>query len=112
MFLGVNGPINIYTHSKYSCLHSLEQAESDLNSDVIDCALICSAFSLEDALLSLRTQQSSLEKTLSEGAGVMILTKDKQATDWGEEIQKCRGDINYGITTHLINLIKLIKKGE
>lgn len=74
IFLGVRGPVNVYCHSTAAALHALEQAELDLEDGAVTAALVCSAFSLEDPLLSLRVRTSRPEGTLREGAAAVLLT--------------------------------------
>lgn len=83
IFLGVLGPLNVYTNSRYGSLHALEQAEMDLSDNRINAALVCSAFSFEDPLIMERTRRSALkERILCEGAGAMLLVADGIETNW------------------------------
>lgn len=75
IFLGVRGPVNVYCHSGAAALHALEQAELDLEGGAVTAALVCSAFSLEDPLLSLRVRTSRPDGAIiQEGAAAVVLT--------------------------------------
>lgn len=75
IFLGVMGPLSVFTHSRFGCLHALEAAEADLSEGLIDAALVCSAFSLEDPLVCERERRSMPpDSILAEGAAAIVVT--------------------------------------
>lgn len=82
IFLGVRGPVSVCCHSTAGALHALDQAELDLADGVVTAALVCSAFSLEDPLLSLRARTSlPAETVIREGAAAVLLTADGEDRD-------------------------------
>ena len=77
IFLGAMGPTVTCTHSRFGSLHAIEAAQFDLRLGVVKHALICTAFSHEDALLSLRTRSQIPDSiTLSEGASAILVDKE------------------------------------
>jgi hypothetical protein len=83
IFLGIMGAVNVYQHSRFGCLHALDQAEFDLNAGTVRAALVCSAFSLEDPLLSMRAYHNAWDSmVLCEGAASVVLGRDGEYTDW------------------------------
>ena len=106
IFLGIMGPQNIYQHSKYACKHALDQAEVDLQEGTIKAALLCSAFSLEDPLLSMRTWLSvSPSSVLSEGAAAVVLVANGEYNRWHDDLPASNGH-TFGIATDLIKLAR------
>ena len=104
IFLGIKGPQAVYTHSKHACLHALDQAERDLGDGVVRAALVCSAFSLDDPLLTMRTQRGlAPDVILSEGAACVVLMGDGHYTDW-RTMRRCRSRDSYGIAHDLVML--------
>jgi len=107
IFLDIRGPMNVYIHSKLGPIHALEQAEFDLNNGIVDMALVCASFSLEDPLLVERTHKDvNYEKTLSEGAAAMILVKNNEVLNWSslaEENKRVHEKVYFGIADQLIN---------
>ncbi len=74
IYLDLRGPVNVYKHSTAAALHALEQAELDLSTGLVDAALVVSAFSLEDPLLSLRVRRTAgATAVVSEGAGAVAM---------------------------------------
>jgi hypothetical protein len=105
IFLNVMGPQFVYQHSRFGCLQGLEQAEFDLNTCRVRAALVCSAFSLEDPLVSLAACRQKTESTiLSEGAAVLLLVHNGEYTDWrgAADSESCF----YGIAHDLVMLAK------
>ena len=83
IFLKIQGLMNVYTHSLMAGWQSLEQAELDLDSGLVKTALVCTGFSFEDALETLRSyRQTPKGLILSEGAGAMVLVRDGKRTAW------------------------------
>ena len=79
IFLGCMGPMNIYNHSVFGGLQAFEQADLDLSQGVVEKAIVCSAFSVEDPLLTKRTALQVAEgKVLCEGAAVLVLEPSSQ----------------------------------
>lgn len=93
IFLDLRGPINVYVHSTAAVGQALEQAEVDLADGVVDAALVCAAFSLDDPLLSLRTRSEVPEtRVLSEGAAALVLGRGDGEKDWDREILEATGE--------------------
>ena len=106
IFLGVMGPVNVYQHSRFGCLHALDQAEFDLNAGTVRAALVCSAFSLEDPLLSLRAWRSVPNSmVLCEGAAMMVLTPDGKYINWRAQLPPYT-DRFHGIAQDLVMLAR------
>lgn len=70
--LGIQGPMNVYTHSEYACQQALEQAESDLLTGMIEAAVVLTAHAFDDFWVVKRTRLQD-ERTLCEGAAAQIL---------------------------------------
>lgn len=105
VFLDLRGPINVYNHSTAAAIQALEQAEIELAAGFVDAALVCSAFSLEDPLLSLRVRRQSPSPILSEGAGAMVLTADGALDERIEAIPGDR-DVCYGVADPILQMIR------
>ncbi len=109
IFLGTMGALYGFTHSRWACLHALEQAECDLRNGVVKAAVVGSAFSLEDPLLSMRIWRSIPEdSTLCEGAAALLLTASEEHTDWRRAMPESRARF-YG-TAH--DLVLFASDGE
>jgi len=104
IFLGIMGPQNVFSHSRWGCLHALEQAEFDLNEGSIQAALICSAFSLEDPLLSMRVRRTcDPELSIGEAGAAILLVRNGEYTDWRSAIGN-HNSPTYGIAHDLVML--------
>ncbi len=103
IFLDVRGPVNVYKHSTAAALHALEQAELDLATGLIEAALVCSAFSLEDPLLSLQVRRAATpQAVVSEGAGALVLGRGAETQDWSRA-EEPGGDC-FGIADRILTL--------
>jgi hypothetical protein len=104
IFLGIMGPQSVFSHSRWGCLHALEQAEFDLNEGSIQAALVCSAFSLEDPLLSMRVRRTcEPERSVGEAGAAIILACNGEYTDWRSVIGR-EDSPTYGIAHDLVML--------
>ncbi len=104
IFLGTMGPLYGFTHSRWAVLHALEQAECDLKTGVVKAALVGSAFSLEDPLLSMRIRRSiPSDSVLCEGAAAVVLTANDEYTDWRSAMPE-NGACYYGTAHDLVLL--------
>jgi hypothetical protein len=104
IILGISGQLNVYQHSRFGCLHALDQAEVDLTIGAVQAALVCSAFSLEDPLLSLRASRSVPKSViLCEGAAALILVPNGAYTDWRSRLRANEGYF-HGIAQDLVML--------
>jgi hypothetical protein len=104
IFLGIMGPQNVFSHSRWGCLHALEQAEFDLNEGSIQAALVCSAFSLEDPLLSTRVRRTcESERSIGEAGAAILLVRNEEYTDWRVVIGR-HDTPTYGIAHDLVIL--------
>ncbi len=110
IFLGVRGPMNVYTHSSNSVIHALRQAQLDLEQGLIKYALISTAFSFEDPLLTMRTKEQAPSKAiLCEGSAAVVMVADQKNIDWNKKIRTIRTksfNTYFGIANDLIHLIK------
>ncbi|MEZ4741438.1 MAG: hypothetical protein R3B45_03180 [Bdellovibrionota bacterium] len=114
IFLGVMGPINTYTHGSEGAYQAMEQAEFDLNNNIIKAALVCSAFSLDDPLLAKKTR-AEVQPTLilSEGGAALVITKSENKDLLSKKLNtyrnKSTGD-HFGIADPLITLLMNCKE--
>lgn len=69
ILLGVMGPHFVFSHSRYAAMHALRQAETEVESGVVQAALVCGAFSLEDPLAALRNAPAALSRPRLDGSG-------------------------------------------
>jgi hypothetical protein len=89
IFLGAMGPQYVFSHSRWACLHALEQAEFDLHKGIVRAAVVCSAFSLEDPLLTMRIRRSLPDGVLlCEGAAALVLLPSSTRTAWRQGLPK------------------------
>ncbi len=112
--LGIQGPMNVYTHSIYACQQALEQAEADLLNNAVEVALVLTAHAFDDFWVVKRTRLQD-SRTLCEGAAVQILTLAEQnsVVSIAEEMKKSANkeylfdaENYFGISDPLINLIR------
>jgi hypothetical protein len=107
IFLGIQGPLNVYTHSSTGALHALEQAEWDLRDGVVKAALVCSAHAFDDLLVVKRTRRLD-PRCLVEGAAAFVLVPGDEFVNWSE---RAGSDPTYsfGISDHLMNFSRRSK---
>jgi hypothetical protein len=104
IFVGAMGPMFVFNHSSYGGLHALEQAEHDLGAGVVRAALVCSAFSLEDPLLAMRTRRAcGPDAVLCEGAACLVLLPERTAPDWRDSAHAKRPRF-FGIADDLVGI--------
>lgn len=111
IFLGLRGPINVYAHSTDAAIHALEQAELDLLTGTVELALVVSAFTLEDPILTLRIRRSAgSERVISEGAAAVLLAAGGDTVDWASRLDTIpsRPDCS-GIAEPLLALISSLE---
>jgi hypothetical protein len=102
ILMGIMGPQYVYQDSHYAGLHALDQAEFDLNAGIVQAAMICTSFTLEDPLINMRVLAASASsKPVSEGAAAIILGRGNARRDWSSEVV-FQSDANYGIAQQLI----------
>jgi hypothetical protein len=107
IFLGINGPLNVFNHSTWASIHALEQANLDLSEKRVHAALVCSAFSFENPLIIERIRRKSLNnRILCEGAGAMILLSGDDDQEWNNYDHSV-GDEYFGISHPLIANIQI-----
>ena len=112
IFLGIMGPQYVFSHSRWACLHALEQAEFDLQNAVVRAAIVCSGFSLEDPLISMQFRRSIPETcVLCEGAAALVLLPSARYTDW-RSVMPVDNDRFYGIAHDLVLLAESSDRGE
>lgn len=104
IFLGINGPLHVFNHSRFAVDQALDQAEFNLARGQVDAALICSAFSLENPLVNARTwRDAPADSILCEGAACMVLAANGKRTRW-ETMDRPNETRYFGIADALIGL--------
>ncbi len=112
--LGIQGPMNVYTHSVYACQQAMDQAEADLISGTVEAALILTAHAFDDFWVVKRTRHQD-SRTLCEGAAVQILTRAQNFSEETALNQMKKSAIReylfdaenyFGISDPLINFIR------
>lgn len=102
--LGLQGPMNVYTHATEASLHALEQAEWDLKDKRVDAALVCSAHAFDDHLVLIRSQKND-PRTLTEGAAAVLLAPNETFVDWVAKEQSDSENF-FGIADQLVNILR------
>lgn len=102
---GLQGPMNVYTHSRMAGFHALDQAEQDLQSGVVAMALVCTAHAFDDFFIVKRTRTQD-PRTLTEGAAGLLLAPSSNASSWQAKVDP---DHYFGIGDPIINLVKGVK---
>jgi hypothetical protein len=98
IFLGILGPMGVFTHSRYGSLHALEQANMDLATGAIKIAVVAAAMSAEDPLNLLKYQKRSPGKTISEAALCLVMDRPLELKS-----RRPRSlNYNYGILNSLL----------
>lgn len=104
IFMGVLGPMNVYNDSQNGGLHALDQAEFDLETGLVEVAIVGSSFSFENPLAVKRNAvKYQGVRTLCEGAGVLVLKKSGPRTDWATKKHQ-QGSDYYGVADQIIGL--------
>jgi hypothetical protein len=111
IFLGIMGPVNTFNHSTEAAYQALDHAEFDLNTGKVQAALVCSSFSLEDPLLSVKTRAEAPKNTvLTEGAVAFLFTGAKSGgKSYISLLEMLRNSLStdyYGIADPLMNLFR------
>ena len=110
IFLGIMGPLNVYNHSSWGCMHAFDQAETDIQEGRVKAALVCSAFSFEDPIVLEGIRRKALkDRVLCEGAGAMLLVPDASFRDWSDH-DFHNSESYYGISHQLI--IHILSRGK
>ncbi|HXH29862.1 MAG TPA: hypothetical protein VNJ01_03550 [Bacteriovoracaceae bacterium] len=104
IFLGIQGVLNVYTHSKAGSLQALEQAEEDLWHDRVKLALVCSSHAFDDFLVVARTAKGE-KRVITEGAGAMLLSKSGSKTAW-KQLAVSDEKFYFGISDQIVNLVR------
>ncbi len=111
IFLGIMGPVNTFNHSTQGAYQAMEHAEFDIRTNKVKVALVCSAFSLEDPLLSLKTRtEAPKDSILTEGAVAFLFTAAQDSgTSFVAKLDKFRNvtDASYfGIANPFMHFFK------
>ncbi len=85
IFLGVRGPMNVYTHSTLAGGQALRQADSDLNAGEVKMALVCTGTGFEDPLAVVRAGREAGTRVLCEGAAAILLAPNGRRQNWKNE---------------------------
>lgn len=104
--MGIQGPMNVYTHSIQAGAHALEQAEWDLRTGVVEAAMVCGSQAFDDFLVVKRTSRQD-SRPLAEGAGALLLVNDGHITDWSNTARK-PSDRWFGVADQIINSLPSI----
>jgi len=83
--MGLQGPMNVYTHTLSGGIHALEQAEWDLKEGVVQAALVCSSHAFDDFLVVKRSRGDD-PRVLTEGAAAALLVADGRFTEWSASL--------------------------
>lgn len=105
IFLGIFGPYSVYNDSQFGSLHALEQAELDLETGLVDQAIVGGAFSFESPLAVGRNATYAKDRVLCEGAGLAILEKNNEVTDWSSRNYD-NSESFFGIADPIISISK------
>jgi len=115
--LGVQGPMNVYTHSIFGAEQALNQAYVDLLAGTVEAALVVSAHAFDDFWVVKRTRKQDA-RVICEGAAGLILSRN---SDYAEK--NVKNTLNsmkkssfhdffydaenyFGISDPLVNLIR------
>ena len=87
----------------------MDQAEFDLDTGKVKAAVVCSAYSLEDPLLSQKTRSEAPSgSVLTEGGAAVILTAKEGSPSHMKKISKFQADVPkgayFGIANPLMHL--------
>ncbi len=99
---GLQGPMNVYTHSRMAGFHAIDQAEQDLKNGVVAMALVCTAHAFDDFFIVKRTRTQD-PRILTEGAAAALLIPSTGKSAWKESTDP---DHYFGIGDPIINLVK------
>jgi 3-oxoacyl-(acyl-carrier-protein) synthase len=103
IFLGLMGPIVVFTHSTFGASHALDQAEHDLETGVVRAALVAAAFSLEDPLMSMRVRRDlDPGQVLSEGAAAVVLEPSGRSAGWKRQATREAASVSCAIAQPLV----------
>ena len=102
IFMGLQGLMNVYTHSTMGSVHALEQAEWDLKTGVVKAALVCTAHAYDDFMVMKRTRHYDI-RCINEGACAMILENNGEFTDWSKKISQDKNN-SFGISDQLMQI--------
>ncbi len=106
IMLGVQGPMQTFTHFTFGICHALEQAEIDLWTNQIDCAIVCSASSLEDPIVGARLMgEIPTGHIACEGGVGVVLEKSATKTDWQTILAPASNKNFYGIADKLMHWV-------
>ncbi|MFN8944908.1 MAG: hypothetical protein ACK5WZ_09820 [Pseudobdellovibrionaceae bacterium] len=104
--LGIQGAMNVYTHSTAGSLQALEQAEWDLKNKTVTAALVCTAHAFDDFMVVKRERHFD-SRCLTEAAGAILLKQNNEFTDWSQKIKKDPKHF-FGISDTIVNCIRSI----
>lgn len=108
IFMNLQGPMNVYTHSTQGPLQALEQAEWDLQNGTVEAALVCTASAFDDFLVMKRIRHFDI-RCQNEGAAAMLLVKDGGVTDWASKMVRDEKNF-FGIADQLVQYMLKNKK--
>lgn len=112
--LGIQGPMNVYTHSRSGCEQAVFQAKQDLLSHFVEAALVLTAHAFDDFWVVKRTRLQD-SRILCEGAAMQILNLSQTQNGQNSSPSMKNGVIRenlydptnyFGISDMLINQIR------
>jgi len=110
IFMGIQGPMNVYTHCKAGSYHALDQAEWDLKAGRVQAALVCATHAFDDFLVLKRSRSQDM-RCLNEGAAAVLLSRDKSFRTWNAPRTK-NPDNFFGIADPLINILSDLESNK
>lgn len=102
--LGLQGTMNVYTHSSQGSIQALEQAEWDLKTGAVKAAFVCTAHAFDDFMVVKRTRHFD-NRCITEAAAGALLVSNGEFTDWSKSSVDDPKN-TFGISNQLINLLK------
>lgn len=102
IFFGLQGPMNVYTHSRMAGFHAIDQAQQDLRTGTVAMALVCTAHAFDDFFIVKRTRTQD-PRILTEGAAALLLKPADETPTWRAHADP---EHYFGIGDPIINLVK------
>lgn len=104
--LEVMGPTHTFSSLRYGCLQAAQQARLDLETDVIDFAIVAAARGLDPATtLPIAASMEAFPSTKMHREGVAVVALTKQDIGNWPELNPTGDDWPYGVVQPLVNFI-------
>lgn len=104
IFYGLQGPMNVYTHSRWASVQALEQAEHDLKNGIVKMAVVCASHAFDDFLVVRRTRAHE-SRVISEAAAALVLKADGYFCSWSDLVEEDKTQY-FGIADQIVNLVR------